>query len=289
MNRCPNCESERFTPSSLTRSGKQRYECRSCRKTWSESTGKLFHRNRIPERILCISIFFHIFIPARIVKIFLFFLFGCNLSESSICFWSRKFLDQHPELQRKGTPSEIVIRHTDEKYLLIRGQRAYWWNTTDPQGNLLTSSISMVCSMNTTKQHLKKHKKIEAKIDVHVTDGMNSYPKATRMFGRKTTHVIAGLQEKIFMHNKKILSVSNLPVERLNSKVDAYIKLKYRGSFTNFLQADRSRKAFMLTQLIQEHVRKQECIGTPPTAPNEHTLMELLIPNTKTLLSTTLA
>src|SRR3989344_968300 len=121
------------------------------------------------------------------------------------------------------------------------------------------------------KQHIKKHRAIERHVDLHVTDGMQSYIKATRLFGRKTKHIIRGLQEQAVMYHGKLLFISNLPVERANSKVDAYIKLKVRESFSSFKQADRIRKAFMFTQIIQRDVFRCKGLGAFSTALKEQT------------------
>src|SRR3989338_3363513 len=100
---------------------------------------------------------------------------------------------------------------------------------------------------------------------------MQSYIKATHLFGRKTRHVVRRLQEQGVMHHGRLLYLSNLPVERANSRVDAYIKLKVREHFSNFKQADRTRKAFMLTQIIQRHAFQHRGCGAFFTALNEQT------------------
>lgn len=267
---CVHCSGAHIVFNGRYTDGKQRYKCIDCKKQFCETTGTFFFKHRTPLQILVIALFFHLFVPARIVRIFLYFLFRCSLSEAGICAWSRKFLDQIPDVQQKGRPATIIIRHTDEKKIKIAGKEAWWWNTSDPAINVLTSSISWSRSLADTKRHLKKHRAIEHHIDMHVTDGMPSYIKATHLFGRTTTHVVRGLQEKGCMRKKRFFMLSNLAVERANSKVDAYLKLKVRESFTNFEQAERTRKAFMLTQIIQRHAFRHQGCGAFFTALNEH-------------------
>ncbi|MEK7179923.1 MAG: DDE-type integrase/transposase/recombinase [Patescibacteria group bacterium] len=266
---CIHCSSKHIAFNGRLKDGKQRYKCCDCGKQFCETTGTFFFRNRIPLQILVVVIFFHFYVPARIVRIFIYFLFHCSLSEASICAWSRKYLDRIPELQQQGKPATIIIRHTDEKKIKISGKEAWWWNTTDPAGNVLTSSISWSRSLVDTRKHLKKHRDSEGHIDVHVTDGMPSYIRATHLFGRTTQHVVRGLQEKGCMHKKRFLMLSNLAVEHANSKVDAYIKLKARESFSNFEQAERTRKAFMLTQILQKKAFLQKGWKTLSTALDE--------------------
>jgi transposase-like protein len=268
---CAQCNGTHTVFNGRYKDGKQRYKCCDCGKQSCETTGSFFFKHRTPLQILAVVIFFHLFVPARIVRIFLCFLFRCSLSEASICAWSRKFLDRIPEIQQLGRLARITIRHTDEKKIKIAGREAWWWNTTDPATNVLTSSITWSRSLADTKQHLKKHRAIEIHIDVHVTDGMPSHIKATHLLGRTTQHVVRGLQEKGVMFHGRLLYLSNLAVERANSRVDAYIKLKVRESFSSFEQAERTRRAFMLTQIIQRHAFQHRGCGAFFTALNEHT------------------
>lgn len=269
--KCVRCNGAHIVFNGRYKEGKQRYRCIDCNKQSCESTGTFFFKNRTPIRILVVTIFFHLFIPARIVRIFIYFLFRCPLSEASICAWSRKYLDRVPEIQQHGRPATIIIRHTDEKKIWIAGKEAWWWNTSDPATTVLTSSISWSRSLVATKKHLKKHRCIEHHVDVHVTDGMPSYIKATHLFGRRTMHLVRGLQEQGVMVHGKLLFLSNLAVERSNSRVDAYIKLKVREHFSNFEQAERTRKAFMLTQIIQRDVFRCKGLGAFSTALDEQT------------------
>lgn len=263
---CIRCHRTHIVFNGRYKDGKQRYKCCDCGKQFCETTGSFFFKHRAPVQILVIAIFFHLFVPARIVCIFLYFLFRCSLSEASICAWSRKFLDRVPEIQQRGRHGTIIIRHTDEKKIKIAGKEAWWWNTTDPATTVLTSSISWSRSLADTKKHLRKHRIMERHINVHVTDGMHSYIKATHLFGRKTKHIIRGLQEQAAIVQDKLLFISNLAVERTNSRVDAYINLKVRGSFSNFDQAERTRKAFMLTQILQKEAFQHRGCGTFSTA-----------------------
>ena len=268
---CTRCKGTHIVHNGHDTNGRERYKCAACGKRPSERTGTLFYRRRFPEWIIRITILMHLKVPASTVQLFLLLFFRCHVSEKTICAWSRKFLDQIPDVQQKGRPATIIIRHTDEKKIKIAGKEAWWWNTADPATNVLTSSISYSRSLADTKRHLKKHRTIEHHIDMHVTDGMQSYIRATHLFGRTTKHVVRGLQEKGCMRKKRFFMLSNLAVERANSRVDAYIKLKVRESFSSFEQAERIRKSFMLTQIIQRHAFQHQGCGAFFTALNEHT------------------
>lgn len=268
---CVRCNGTHIVFNGRYKDGKQRYKCCDCGKQSCETTGTFFFKHRTPLQVLVVALFFHLFVPARIVCIFLYFLFRCSLSEASVCAWSRKYLDRIPEIQQRPHPAYIIIRHTDEKKIWIAGKEAWWWNTTDPASRILTSSISWSRSLAATKLHLKKHRRIERYIDMHITDGMPSYPAATHLFGGRTKHIIRGLEEQAVMRHGRLFYLSNLAVERANSRVDAYIKLKVREHFSNFEQAERTRKAFMLTQIIQRHAFQHRGCGAFFTALNEQT------------------
>jgi len=59
--------------------------------------------------VLVVAIFFHSFIPAKIVQIFVYFLFRCKMSGDTICFWSRKFLEQMPEIRREIKDGKLML------------------------------------------------------------------------------------------------------------------------------------------------------------------------------------
>ncbi|MBI2671111.1 IS1/IS6 family transposase, partial [Candidatus Woesearchaeota archaeon] len=265
---CPICYSGRYKLDGKLSNRKQRYKCKECGKRFCETTSEFFHRNRIPKEVLSVAILFHLFIPARIVQLFLFFFFRCTISKETICFWSSKFLEQMPEIKREIKDGKLKIRHTDEKFIKIGKELAYWVNTVDHQGRLLTSSILESKDKSSIKEHMGKHKQSEKNMDIHVTDKNPSYIKTANKFGRKCIHHTAGLKEKLLSTKNLFLFLSNLPVERLHSKIDAYINLKVRGSFTNIESAERLRKAFTLTDYLLETFALHGSLGTYPTTDN---------------------
>jgi len=69
----------------------------------------------------------------------------------------------------------------------------------------------------------------------------------------------------------------------LHSKIDAYINLKVRGSFTNIESAERCRKAFMFTDHLLETFALQRSFGTYPTTDNWNNKRGIAVPIIKTL------
>lgn len=271
--KCIKCKSTHTTFNGRYRNGVQRYKCSDCGKQFSELTFRRFYRHRFPNKIIIIAIFFHLFIPARVVQIFLFFLFRCYVSKKAICSWTKKFLDNFPEIQPTIKKSKFVIAHADEKFIKIKKEKAYWWNTTDNDENPLTSIITMYRDSNSVRELFKDLPKC---IDIMVTDGYHAYKDPVRKLGCK--HVIAGIKNKIVIHKEHLFILSNLAVERLHSRID-YFMQRFKNSFENLESANRWRKAFMLTAYLQESLALQKSFGTFSTALNKHlTLREVSVP-----------
>jgi transposase-like protein len=224
----------------------------------SERTGSFFYRHRFPEEIIKIAIFYHLFIPSAIVQIFLIFLFRCYVSKKSICKWTEKYLNNLPDISLPSEENLLRRRHTDEKQIKIKGKKAWWWNIVDSVGNPLESCLSWTRHGFVVNQFMKNHKKKYGSPEIMVTDGLLAYIQGVKKLGRRCQHVIAGLEEKIVYDNKRgvYIFISNLSVERLHSKIDYYIDMKFRGSFENMESADRWRKAFMLTNYLRNLVPK---------------------------------
>lgn len=277
--KCVRCQSEHTTFNGRYRNGAQRYKCSDCKKQFSELTFRKFYRHRFPPQIIKIAIFFHLFIPAKIVQIFVFFLFRCYVSKKTICSWTRKFLDAAPEIKFPCTPPPI--RYTDEKQIKIKDKKAWWWNIVEGKSNPLTSCISLTRHGFIANNLMNAHKKIYGFPAIMVTDKLQAYLQAVKKLGRRCKHIRAGIIPRMVMYKDALLIVSNLPVERLHSKIDSYIDMKFRGSFENLESANRWRKAFMMITYLQETLASQRSLGTFSTAMDEHfNMREVSVPVT---------
>ena len=275
---CVRCESKHIAFNGRYPNTVQRYKCCDCRKQFSEATFREFYRHRLPVQIIRTAIFFHLFVPANTVKIFIFFLFRCYVSKKTICSWSRKFLDNLPEISC-NEKYKSLIRHTDEKQIKIKGKKAWWWNIVNYRGQLLTTLISWTRTIYAAKKLMKENKNNYGSPLIMITDKLQVYPKSIHIFGRNCRHITAGLVPRLANYKKDLLLVSNLAVERMHSKIDTYIQMKVRGSFESFESASRHRKAFMLTTYLQETLALQRSLATFSIALNKHTtLRELAVP-----------
>ncbi len=279
--KCVQCDSEHTSFNGRYPNGVQRYKCCDCGKQFSEATFRKFYRHRFPQQIILVAIFFHLFIPARIVQIFLFFLFRCYVSKKTICKWTKKTLEDMPELRFVRDKSNMLIRHTDEKQIKIKREKAWWWNSTDHAGNPLNSCISQHREGLVASNFMKKHRKLYGSPSIMITDKLQAYIKSVKHLGKKCKHITRGIKEEVeyFGGKSKPLLLSNLQVERFHSKIDAYINMKFRGNFESIESADRWRKAFMFTTYLQEMFALQRSFGTISTVLDRHTnIAELTVP-----------
>ena len=278
--KCVKCNSPRIAFNGRYLNGIQRYKCNDCGKQFSEATFRKFYRHRFPAQIITIAIFFHFFIPARIVQIFIFFLFRCYVSKNTICEWTKKTLEDMPELKFVRDKCNLLIRHTDEKQIKIKRKKAWWWNSTDHAGNPLNSCISRTRHGFVAFNFMRKHKKLYGSPLIMITDKLQAYIKSVKKLGKKCKHITRGIKEEVeyFGGKSKPLLLSNLQVERFHSKIDAYINMKFRGSFESLESADRWRKAFMFITYLQEMFALQKSFGTFFTVSDRHTkLRELTV------------
>jgi transposase-like protein len=156
-------------------------------------------------------------------------------------------------------PKGFLRLHSDEKFIKIRGiGKAYWWSTIDHFGNYLSSCITINRDLASAKDLIRPIKWL--KPDIHVTDGLFSYIKATHLFGRKCKHIIAGIKGKWVMHNNSLYWITNNPVESLNAKINNFLH-RFRGCFVNIESANRWRKAFIFGEYLLKSFEQQRKKG----------------------------
>ena len=91
-------------------------------------------RYRSPIIIIRFALFFHMFLPSRIVQIFLFFIFRTYVSHKTVCQWTNKFANGIA-MPKYNFTGEVLICHADEKYVKVNGEWCYWWSIKDCIGN----------------------------------------------------------------------------------------------------------------------------------------------------------
>ena len=208
----------------------QKYKCNDCGKQFSERTFSFFYRHRFPEKVIMDATLLAFFVSSRNASFLLLEMIHIKVSHQSCYNWSKKFAKLVSKIKRQMNFSDIW--HGDEKFIKVRGSKdpfAYLWVVIDDKNAIITEHVSFERNIINAKIVLKKaYERALKPPDIIVTDGLQAYKKACKMFGGKTKHVTAHFETKCVMHKGRIYYLSNNRIESLNSKINLWYK-KFRG------------------------------------------------------------
>ena len=218
-------------------------------------------RYRNPIIVIRFAILLHIYLPSRIVSLFLFLFFRAKVSHKTVCQWTNKFTSKINLPTYKFT-DDILICHVDEKYVKVKGEWCYWWSLKDCIGNIIHCIVTELRDFISAKKLLTEARdKIGRKVDILVRDGLPAYDKATNFLGNKCKKVIAGINGKGFIYKKKFYWLTNNPSESLNSEIDFYLG-KFRNNFANLESANRFAQLFMLHKNLKKSFMEKKFLET---------------------------
>ena len=214
-----------------------------------------------PINVIRIAILLHIYLPSRIVPLFLFILFRATISHKTVCQWTNKFSDKIVLPTYKFTDG-ILICHVDEKYVKVRGEWNYWWSLKDSFGNVIHTIVTKFRDFMSAKKLLNEAREIIGrKVDILVRDGLPAYDKATKLLGRRCKSVIAGINGKGFIYKNNFYWITNNPAESLNSEIEFYLG-KFRNNFANLESANRFANLFMLSKHLKKSFMEKKFLET---------------------------
>lgn len=204
------------------------------------------YRYRHALIVIRLSVLLCIFLSSRDVKAIVYYLFRAKVSHKTICDWCKKFPEKLPEQKVVYKKGENVFLFADEKYVWIKGVKAYWWTVRDHTGVVLSSIITMARDSASAKQLFRRAKaRIVGKVCAVVHDGLKSYDKPVKsVFGRKCKSIVAGIKGRFIMINKKIYWITNNSAESINAQIDAYYT-KVHYNFENLESANRFADMFL--------------------------------------------
>ena len=196
--------------SNVKRNGKykcyQKYHCNECGKQFSERSFSFFYRHRFPEKVIMDAILLAFFVSSRNVSFLLLEMIHIDVSHQSCYNWSKKFASKISKIKRQMNFSNIW--HVDEKFIKVRGSKdpfAYLWVVIDDKNAIITEHVSFERNTINAKIVLKKaYERALRPPDILVTDGLQAYKRACKIFGRKTKHVVAHFETKCVMHQGKL-------------------------------------------------------------------------------------
>ena len=162
-------------------------------------------------------------------------------NKSTIFRWIKKFYPLLMHIEKLRPHTFTKIWHVDEKFIRVRGSKdpfAYLWVVADNKSQIIAVHVSNARTGENAKIVLRKARTMtNENPSVIITDGLQGYKKACKIFGRKTKHVKAHFKKKFIVLDGKIQGFSNNRIERINSDIDL------------FLHVFRGLKGFMTAQM----------------------------------------
>jgi len=183
------------------------------------------YRHRYPLIFIKLAVVLHIFLSSEDAKAILYYTFRIKVSGKTICQWARKFPEKIPAKKVKYKKNEVVRLFADEKFVWIKGIKAYWWSVRDHLGNVLANIVTMSRDADSAKKLFQRAKeRIIGRVHAVVHDGLKSYDNPVKwVFGRNCRSIAAGIKGKFIIINKELHWITNNPAESLNAQIDAYL------------------------------------------------------------------
>ena len=216
---CIYCNSLLTVKNGYSEKGTQRYKCNDCGRRFCEKG--IFTRMRFPKKIIVDALFLRSYpVSLRGVKRILKRMRGIRVSHVSIYNWILKFAPRLIKIAKRKPIAFTKIWHVDEKFIKVRGSKddfAYLWVVSDSESNILAVHVSFERDAKNAKLVIRKaRERAGFNPDVLVTDGLQGYKSACRIFGRKCKHVEAHFEKKGFVYQNRIIYLSNNKIERIN-------------------------------------------------------------------------
>lgn len=211
------------------------------------------YRHRFVLIIIKLAVVLHIFLSSEDVKAVMYFIFCVRVSGKTICEWAKKFPIELPNKRIEYKKGEDVFLFADEKFVWIKSVKAYWWSVRDHLGNVLANIITARRDTASAKKLFRRARdRIIGKVNAVVHDGLKSYNNAVKWtFGRKCKNIIAGIQGKFVMVNKKSYWITNNSSESLNAQIDCYLA-RHHYNFNSLESANYFATMFLYRKNLRE-------------------------------------
>ena len=226
MKTCINCLSPNFVRNGHDKRGIQRYKCNDCGKRFCEKG--FFARYRHSPKEITNAVYLKMKRQtSREVSDTMLAFFRVSVSHATVCSWFKKFVGMIKKFAKLISINFTKIWHVDEKYIKVRGSKdkfAYLWVVCDTESKILATHVSDKRDIVNAKIILRKARERTGFLpDIIITDGLQAYKRACRIFGRKTSHLEAHFEGKYAAYHGEILKLCNNRIERLNSDIDLFI------------------------------------------------------------------
>lgn len=211
------------------------------------------YRHRFVVVIIKLAVILHIFLSSEDVKAIMHYTFRVRVSGKTICEWAKKFPIELPNEKISYNDSEDVFLFADEKFIWIKSSKAYWWSVRDHLGNVLATIVTMRRDSASAKKLFRRAKeRMNGAVNAVVHDGLKSYNSAVSwVFGRRCKNIIAGIQGKWAMVNKKAYRITNNYSESLNAQIDCCLA-RHHYNFNSLESANYFAAIFLYRKNLRD-------------------------------------
>lgn len=234
--KCPACGAGSWK-NGVSRTGRQRYRCPSCGKKFDERAGTPYHWLHKPERDVLMATVLYINYPLSSYQVEeILGLFGIEASARQIERWPKRFGPSAKRILGKYKVRFSKVWHVDEKFTphdrvpsekYKRGQRkwAYQITVLDSRNNVVASYLAPERSTEAAREALRRAREAAGfSPDFVVSDDCPIYDRGVNVLGRRTRHVRAHFEGKLYPHGKGAVLLSNNRIERYHSKLAPKIR-----------------------------------------------------------------
>ena len=253
---CPYCGGKEYVKNGIIKSsGRNRYLCKSCRRTFVAD--KDFKKFKGSGQVItaCLDLYFK-GVSLRKIKDHLKQFYSFEVDHSTIYRWIRKFTKMLSSFTNTFEPKTGEIWHADEQMIKSQGKHIWTWNVIDRDSRfLLTSLITETREIKDARRVFAKAKETAAfQPDTIITDGLQAYRKGIKKeFNTRRTGITHLRYETIRSH------VNNNMIERFHNTFRERDKV-IRG-FHNDKTAQIWVNGF---RMYYNFMRTHTAIGTTP-------------------------
>lgn len=227
--RCIHCLSLSTVKNGYNEKGIQRYKCNDCGKRYCAKG--FFARFRYHPKIIITAVRWRMKRwSCRETADEVREVLRTSVNHVIIWSWCMKFISLLMLWVSLIDTNYENIWHVDEKFIKVRGSKDkfdYLWVVIDKKNKILSVHVSNARSGDNAKIVLRKARTNDNP-EIIVTDGLQGYKKACKIFGRKVRHVIAHFKAEPVNHKGKLIMLSNNRIERVNSDIDLFLHV-FRG------------------------------------------------------------
>jgi len=261
--KCPACGAGSWKVG-FSKTGRRRYKCKSCEKKFDERAGTPYHWLHKPEQACLMATVLYVNYPLSSYQVEeILGLFGIEASARQIERWPKRFGPSVKRILRKYKVRFSKVWHVDEKFVphdrvpsekYKRGERKWLYQITvlDSRNNVVASYLAPERNTEAAKEALSRAKEAAGfSPDFVVSDDCPIYDRGVNVLGRRTKHVTAHFEGKLYPYCKGVVLLSNNRIERYHSKLAPKIR-----SMRGMKNSELGDQFFQLYNFMHNFFRK---------------------------------